>query len=67
MAVEAAEEVVCGSVVGDFSEIRGNLILASASGCWSALFEAPGVIFAVIFSLPRWSEEVGCSLGKFGK
>ncbi len=35
MAVEAAEAVACGTVVGDVSEVGDALILASALGCWN--------------------------------
>mgnify|MGYP006175670823 CR=1 FL=1 len=62
-SVEAAEEVACGTVIGDVSEVGDALISASASGCWSASFEAPVTISA----LPRCSAEAGYPLGKFGK
>ena len=35
MAVEAAEEMACGALVGDVSEVGDALILALASGCWT--------------------------------
>ncbi len=35
-AVEATEEVACGTVVGDVSEVGDTLILVSALGCWNA-------------------------------
>ena len=83
VAVEATEEAACGTlvcaVVGDFSEVGDALISASASGCWSASFEAPAAISALqnwsvlfeapaaISALPRCSAEAGCPLGKLSK
>ena len=73
MAVEAAEDVVYGAVVRDLSEVGevgATLILASALGCWPALFGCWIALFeapVVISALPRCSAEARCSLGKFRK